>query len=847
MKRRQAAHAIYLRRSALRAFSSGVAGAMLLAVIATLIPSGGVHADSTQDTVTSSAQTVTAATADPNVSSAPFPDLKVSISQTKDLVSQGVSINFSGLAKSIRPNGDIGGTNFLQIAQCWGEDPNNPGHPDRTTCQYGSEKANQASVRDNYVRSNVVDPHDAQYSFVVDQNTGSSYESIPFRAVTGEEVNTIGRDTDGNPFKDQTVSANSNQFFSSLTTNYVPFAGADDSGSGSIKFEMQTVMQSPGLGCGTPKVNGTAAVGQSCWIVFIPRGLKDNGQNYITTSGLFWNAWQHNIAIKLDFRPVGVRCAIGSAENQLSGSELIATAVASWQPKLCDGANGAAYVLSTGNESDVLSTATTNPNAPLALTSEPLANSPGVADPLLYAPVAASGITVSFAIDRYVRVGGRTPKAYLDANYSPFKNLNITPRILAKLLTNSYLDSLPSGDKSHLGYHGSADPGNNPINVTYDPDFLSVNDAEWKFQTYYGVGVSDAITPLGRSDLADKIWSYIMSDPDARDFMEGKPDPWGMRVNPYYCTDPLVNPTGTGLQMPRRDFPKADPIDKPDNTLNNPVGGTGEINLVTWRPYVSDFDTAAYKVLRGDPNVLGAWDNGSIPHAFKKTAGALPGTQRLFGISTTASAAKYQNVTASLLNPAGQFVSPTRDSMFAAEVAMVPTLANSSVRTFDYSSDSAAAAQTAYPLTMPIYAAVNPKLLDPKLRAIYANFIKFAATQGQVPGTELGQLPLGYAPLTQGFVAQALQVAGLTQLGISAPPTVVPTPLPTSSPSVSPSVPVSTSSPTPEGPASQVVFGLPTPLDPPSGPASAAVPFGFVGGALLAVIYERLTKRRKRK
>ncbi|MEB0303473.1 hypothetical protein, partial [Mucilaginibacter sp. 5C4] len=86
--------------------------------------------------------------------------------------------------------------------------------------------------------------------------------------------------------------------------------------------------------------------GKSCWLVVIPRGTNDVGESYITKSGLFWDAWQHSVAVKLDFKPIGLRCSIGSAEKQLSGSELASAAVASWQPNLCTGSTGSSFVLS---------------------------------------------------------------------------------------------------------------------------------------------------------------------------------------------------------------------------------------------------------------------------------------------------------------------------------------------------------------------------------------------------------------------------------------------------------------------------------------------------------------------
>jgi len=832
-------HALKVRMSLYRTLAFGTIGSIVFAGLTAIVPATQVQADTL---LTSSAKTVTAAESDPNVATAPFPDLKVSVSQTANLVSQGITITYSGLKKSVRPGGGDGGSNFLQVAQCWGEDPLNPGHPDRTTCQYGLT-GYAAAARDAFVTSNTVASQDTQYSFRYSDVDNVDYVSLPFRAVTGEVVSSIQQNADGKKSLSDTVNANENQFFTPNTTNFVPWAGADDAGVGNAKFEVQTVMQSPGLGCGTPLVKGATATGQSCWLVFIPRGTHDNGQNYITTSGLFWDSWKHNIAVKLDFRPVGVRCAIGGAEHQISGSELVSTAVASWQPKLCEGASGSAFVLSTGNEPDSLQSALTNPTAPLALTSEPLAGQQS--DPFLYAPITVSGVTISFAIDRYVKTRGKITQAYKDANLSAFKSINITPRLLAKLLTNSYLDSLPPGDKTYMGYKSYLDPGPNPANITRDPDFLSVNDAEWQYQAIVGIGISDVITPIGRSDLADRVWSYVTSDPDARDFLAGNPDPWGMRVNPWYSTDSLLNLSGNPMSLPRRDFPKADPIEKPDTTKSDPVLGTAAVNLVTWRPYVSDFETGAYRVLRGDANVLGLWDTSAVPPAFKKSPGSLQGAQRVLALSTAAAAAKYQNITASLLNPAGNFVSPTRDSMLAGETAMVPTKTNANFRVFDFESESAKSASTAYPLTMPVYAAVNPSVLDKSLRDTYANFIRFAATKGQTPGTELGQLPPGYAPLTEGFVAQAMQIASLVSQGLTSFPTDVPNPVPTTSPSVTPTVEPSNPTPSAEGGSAHLVLGAPTPVDPSSGPLSGAVPIGFALGSLLSLIYGRLGRRKR--
>ncbi len=95
--------------------------------------------------------------------------------------------------------------------------------------------------------------------------------------------------------------------------------------------------------------------------------------------------------------------------------------------------------------------------------------------------------------------------------------------------------------------------------------------------------VADMLMPSGRSDLAVRLWEYVLSDPEAKAWLDGEADDWGMNVNPWYSTNPEVNPTGSGLALPAESFPKADPVEKPDTTEAT-GNGTGPINLVTWRP-----------------------------------------------------------------------------------------------------------------------------------------------------------------------------------------------------------------------------------------------------------------------
>lgn len=909
----------------LSASATGIIVGLLVSVTTGLAVS--MATPSSAQAVDSSSVTLTAAANDMNGGvDAPLPDLAVTVSQTQGLLSQAIQVSWTGGKASSTPSSSTGGANFLQIAQCWGEDPQNPGHPDRTTCQYGGFGSNVGATRSgavecplgevngDTVRLNpVVDPHDypnttgtdADYSkpcerglspvtgipFRAAANAGTVSTVLPDPAVDGgtgvrnayEEYSAPGTPLDatiqqsgktpvlGGALTVPTtaniggesqnlvgVNLSSNQFFTKYTTNEIPWAGTGADGNGATKFEIQTAVQAPGLGCGalvTDPASGLS-VPQPCWLVVIPRGAHDSGSAEITKSGLWWDAWKHNIAFKLDFKPTAQRCAIGGTEKQLSGSALIEGAIASWQPNLCLGSTGSTFVVSTGNEAAALTKASGTVPSPLALTSRPLQTSGK--DPVQYAPVALSGLAISFSIDRYavpdIYTGHPTPAGYIAKNTTAFTSMNLTPRLIAKLLTNSYWLSLPAGaSRTHIGYVDPADPGKNAQSLVKDPDFLSKQSSdEWNYQYLASISLADLLVPNGQSDEAFQLWKYALSDQEGRDFLAGKPDEWGMTVNPFFATvDSTWSPA---LTLPNVTFPKADPITTANSLPADLSQGNDSINLLTYRPYTPSFATGAYDALRGDGQVLGTWN--TVKKTYDKTVRNLVGTQKVLAVTTTEAAARYSNVTASLRNPAGNFVSPTASTMTAAAVAMRPTTGSAAVFGFDFASTPAAAASNAYPLTMPVFAAINPLQTDSTLRATYANFIRYAVQAGQVPGVGTGQLPDGFAPIPQTWVDQAMVSANAIEQGISPLSLVAGTTViasasngfvtPRSSTMTSEDVNAPNPNPTATGAAAGALAGKPTPADPILGPVSAAVPAGLLSGFAAAgavPLYGRFRRR----
>ena len=259
------------------------------------------------------------------------------------------------------PNQQTGGENFLQVAQCWGDEAGSNGtRPDRTTCQYGGFNLPGATRYSNRGSDTEVSAEDSAYNAVGAGWWEPSMTAIPFKSATGVTIASV---VDGKRVPDA-PDLDSNEFFTKYTTNEVTWAGSGADGSGSVSFELQTVQQAPGLGCGTPVTTGTTVTGKPCWLVVIPRGSTDASGVGNTQSGLLWETWKHHLAFKLNFKPTGVHCAIGAAERQLSGSELISGAVGQWQPKLCNSANGAVYSLLTGPESDAALAANGTTTAP---------------------------------------------------------------------------------------------------------------------------------------------------------------------------------------------------------------------------------------------------------------------------------------------------------------------------------------------------------------------------------------------------------------------------------------------------------------------------------------------------
>jgi hypothetical protein len=636
-----------------------------------------------------------------------FSNLKVTVSQTQHLIDQVVKVSWAGADQTAPERGGFS-INYLQVMQCWAD---NGAAPRREQCQFGAGRpgGGGAHVNRRQVNGDIVDPLETYTT----RSKGCSNVFVPFESVTGV-----------------TETCDSSQFFDANTTNEVDLARTQADGTGTVFFETQTATEAAGLGCGAPLSAGSGAVtGRRCWLVVVPRNNKEvdgsvrtiQQTNQLDSSPLSATNWSHRIEIPLDFDPIGAACKLGAVETPTAGHELITEAMSRWQGALCGA--GTVYGFSQVPV-DAVHRQLASPSPGLDFMTLPL-NRADVASSgsLTYAPVALSGLALAFNIDRqYSRLA--TPKE-LGQEGSRFPQLNLTARLVAKLLTQSYRSGTDFGAE-YLK--------NNPSDLIHDPDFLKYNP-EFSSNLVSSLSVGDALEAIGQSDAAVVLWNWIDHDKSARAFIDGAADPWGMKVNPNY----------KGIQLPLDSFPKADLFCR---TFPAP---TTPLCTFDAHPYAGDMHAAAAAASQGNTLARLNFDQSPPTPGWKAIGGAPNGQQAVIAVTDTATAARFSLPTARLLNASGNFIGPTDSALLDAVSRMKTDATEPSV----LDPNPAGASGGAYPLTMLTYAVTNPAAVSASDRAKYARLIDFAVGAGQTPGVGVGTLPDGYAPLPAALRSKA--------------------------------------------------------------------------------------------
>ncbi|MEU6220422.1 hypothetical protein ABZ845_23330 [Streptomyces sp. NPDC047022] len=724
-----------LRRALVRLFAGAAVGALAGLAVAQAAPTA------TAAGTTGSAVTV--------AGRGEFKDMRFTVSQTARLTSQAITVSWTGGTPTTFA-GTLFDTDFVQIMQCWGDDDkavaSNPGPP-RTQCQYG---ASPTTDRGSWPGNDYDDTRRVFYSaaptnYGQDDRYGATNPNapgeVPFKSVDGTTI---------------TSGTQNNALFNRNTTNEVDFARTGADGTGQEYFEVQTANEAPHLGCGVPVTENGVTRPRSCWLVIVPQGHLDlDGKPYADHSQVNAGSpvsstnWKNRIAIPLQFNTVGANCALGAKERPTTGSELVADAMTSWQTALCP--TGKVYGYTELGEPDTRARLTNDGSSGLAFTTRALGADDGTtapSDTTEYAPVALSGAVIGFTIERRPKAGA--PDDIRRLAGTKVESVDLTPRLLAKLLTESYRNSAWGavlGTSAAKGYDWAR---NNPAGLASDPEFIALNP-EFAHLSVAETPATDTdlITSLGHSDTARALWQWIVADKDARGFLSGADDGWGMRVNPYYATSADLNPTGVAFDPSHADdYPKSDPW----CTIPPGSGATLKQCMTDFHPYVDDMHSGALHTRRADTLWKSSWDALANPPAFKSPGPQTVGSRFVITVTDAASAVRYGLQTARLRNAAGVFVAPT-------DAALTAAAASASGGAAPGISPAKATAKDAYPLAELVYAAARPAKLDVSARKDYAALLRYAAGAGQVPGADPGRLPAGYAPLPQKLRTRATGAA----------------------------------------------------------------------------------------
>jgi hypothetical protein len=270
-------------------------------------------------------------------------------------------------------------------------------------------------------------------------------------------------------------------------------------------------------------------------------------------------------------------------------------------------------------------------------------------------------------------------------------------------------------------------PSTNPAHIGLDPEFLELNPDFLEFQQ--NSGPAGILQPIGNADVFRQLWQWIVADEDAAAFLNGTPDDDGMVVNEYY----------RDLDIP--DDTVLDSLPKADLSIYLPPGAGQAFGTFELRPYVADLYDAAVRTRRADAGSKTQWDSNR--QTFVNPGAQNPGNRFIMGITDITTAVKLKLPMAKLVNGGDVAVEPTAASISEA-IARFGESTIPGVSTFNASIDVAGA----YPLATVAYAAIS--VCDATIEQLskYNKLLTLAKGKGQVVGSNRGQLPEGYVPLT---------------------------------------------------------------------------------------------------
>ncbi len=710
--------------------------------------------------------------------------LEVSVSQTRELVNQSVTISVAGAPSDGLP--------YLQVFQCWGA-PGTDGQPDPAatapdpaTCQVGAQGADgpaDNSAKTENTRAIYADPLITTGDWKTDADPT---QSAPFLAVDGTSVRAEVAHN----------NVEGNVFFSRTTTNELSRLSTQLNGSVSRLMEIQTGSEAPGLGCG---YRSDAASVRSCWLVVVPRfGDSDPVSDALNLSGpIAPTLWAQRLQVKLDFADVAETCPNGRAQVLTAGSELVNRAMASWIPSVC-----AASQVSLGFSQlgDSQARQQLGAGALQAIFSSRPVDDPTKA---IAAPVAVSGVAIAATIDYRPKCGGAsgpdgreisadtiseqqatgqcgypdlaTAQQELRKYGTLMTDIRLNARLVAKLLTQSYLSGIDNTSGTQIDKAPWA--RSQPAHLGSDPEFLALNPqlkyaAQFSFDTLSG----DLMVENLKSDAAQALWAWIVSDDGARSFLDGCPDLYGTTINPFFSTRTYKECVVDGPRLEAEAKAKRDATELPEFFIDSPamyppdsasypqlswyqrdpVDVFGPQTLNDLHPRSDYMSTTGRNTFRGvypantewcDPTtstgcVVAGWKPANSPKQI--------GGRSILSVTDTATAARYQLPTAALCSDDGSAcVSANAETLTRAadRFEQNPTGVGA-LSTEDYSAGL-------YPVAMPVYAQVARTGLTAAGASVFADSLSYLTGDGQRTDGTSGSLPVGYAPLTPAMAADA--------------------------------------------------------------------------------------------
>lgn len=538
------------------------------------------------------------------------------------------------------------------------------------------------------------------------------------------------------------------------------FTRAD--GRGDTVFKLLTKEEAPSLGCSEKVACSIVAVpigpnpGSKTWECAQPyvdlgfvgeygRRVKDivcgptNSEGVRTdfkepTNG-DWAApeiWNQRLSVPLQFLPAAMTCKQdGRASTSVFGSEIMSSQMRQTVPVFCLDPKRFNLAFTAGSETegrDLLTQpyplADSGFRQDAAFVSRPLTPEQRRLRTVEYAPAAISGFAVTFTLD--------------DADGRPVHDLKITPRILAKLLTQSYRASF----EAHPAI------GKNPASPLSDPDFLAANPGKTFNTDSFTFGFP--VWADKKTDVMAAVTAYISSDKDALAFLAGKPDRWGMKINPLYKGWAGIH---DNLQL----------RDRFSEKVSKAESARGSVPLLSQVANPADsWDTAARDVLNAAPEALD-WDTEF--KRFKRRPVQELGMRALIGIAPIGDARRRGLDVAALKNAKGRFVLPGRESL-AAGASATTTDSATGVAT----PAPARMPRAAYPGTMITYQASATYGLKPDAAKRIAELIEYDSRAGRGFGAAPGQIADGYADLTPALRKRAQAVASMVRAQKGAKP-----------------------------------------------------------------------------